>query len=257
MGHHLETIENLGVQERRKKKKGGASPAASVEVEEEEVQDMPEMEHDEFESTFDDNNNKEGDDDEDALPTLPDPNDVKQRMLKVVTHLENSFRAIRGSEPTPELFEVIPVSAYDSTMPLSSLCQVVISTPTRVLLNCFDPSTAPAVRDAVRDSGKNLNPMMDENDKGTIVVPMPRPSAETRASVVKQLGKQTEVAKQRVRRIRRGAQDVVKKGKDGKLEGISKDDAFRVGKEIDGVTEEVGGVLDGILKKKTEDVMAI
>eukprot|EP00957_Ditylum_brightwellii_P107678 8214730-Ditylum_brightwellii.AAC.1 len=121
------------------------------------------MEHDESESTFD-NTNKEGDD-EDTLPTLPDPNDVKQRMLKIVTHLENSFRAIRGSEPTPELFEVIPVSAYDSTMPLSSLCQVVISTPTRVLLNCFDPSTAPAVRDAVRDSGKNLNPIMDENDK--------------------------------------------------------------------------------------------
>eukprot|EP00957_Ditylum_brightwellii_P139644 10642828-Ditylum_brightwellii.AAC.1 len=44
-----------------------------------------------------------------------------------------------------------------------------------------------------------------------------------RASVVKQI----EVAKQRIKRIKRGAQDVVKNGKD-------------VGKETDGIIEEVG-----------------
>ena len=48
---------------------------------------------------------------------------------------------------------------------------------------------------------------------------------------------------------------MVKKGKDGKLEGISKDDAFRVGKDVEGVTEEVLAVLNDIVEKKQKSVM--
>jgi len=263
MGHHLETIEDMAQQERRKHKKKKKNKKGAAAAEEQHEQDEKEesselsMEHDETETIFEHG----GNDDDDTLPTLPSADDVKNRMTNVVSSLQNSFRSIRGSEPTPELFESIPVQAYDSTMPLSSLAQVIISTPTRVLLNCFDPSTASAVRDAVRDTAgknlKNLNPQLDEQDKSTIIVPMPRPSAETRKNVVKELNKMTEVAKMRIRRIRRGAQDVVKRGKDGKMEGVSKDDAFRVGKEIDGVTEEMGKMLDEVLKRKTEDVMAV
>ena len=73
-------------------------------------------------------------------------------------------------------------------------------------------------------------------------------------ALVKQLGKTAESTRQRVRKIRRAAQDVVKKAKDGKLEGISEDDAFRTGKEIDTVTEECINALNGIVDAKQNDV---
>lgn len=61
-----------------------------------------------------------------------------------------------------------------------------------------------------------------------------------------------------MRRIRRAAQDKVKLGKDGKLgPGISEDDAFRSGKEIDSVTEECIRKLDQIVQAKQDDVMQI
>ena len=72
------------------------------------------------------------------------------------------------------------------------------------------------------------------------------------------MNKTAENTRQRVRRIRRGAQDVVKKGKDGTLgPGISKDDAFRVGKEIDVVTEECIDVLNQVVAAKEKSVMAV
>jgi len=76
-------------------------------------------------------------------------------------------------------------------------------------------------------------------------------------ALVKQLGTTAENTRQRIRRIRRGAQDVVKKAKDGKLEGISEDDAFRVGKEIDSVTEECIKCLNDIVDKKQASVMNV
>lgn len=76
-------------------------------------------------------------------------------------------------------------------------------------------------------------------------------------ALVKQLGKTAENTRLRIRRIRRGAQDVVKKAKDGKLEGISEDDAFRVGKEIDAVTDECIKTLNDIVDKKQASVMDV
>jgi len=194
------------------------------------------------------------DDDEDYID-LPDPKDLQNRMNNVVESLKESFKSIRGSEPTPELFESITVMAYgNNPTPLASLAQVVITGPTLATLSCYDPSVVSAVRDAVRDA-LELNPQA--GDDGTVVVPMPKPSLETREQVVKQLGKQAEAARQRIRNIRRKANTVLKLGKDGKLDGISKDDVFRVSSEIDKATDKTIGSLNEAVEKKQQSIMAV
>ena len=191
---------------------------------------------------------------DDEAPVLPDPAQVKERMNKVVDRLKESFKAIRGSEPTPEIFDPIMVQAYGERTPLSAVAQVVIVSPTVATITCFDPQVAPDVRNAVQ-LALELNPQIE--DDGVLRVQMPRPNAETRKKTVKQLGKQAESGRQRIRQIRRSALEVVKKGKEGKLEGISKDDAFRVSKEIDAITEDVTHMLNEEVEKKQESVMAV
>jgi ribosome recycling factor len=56
--------------------------------------------------------------------------------------------------------------------------------------------------------------------------------------------------------MRRKALDTVKLAKDGKLEGISKDDAFRVAKEIDVVVEEVTKLINDAVHDKEASIMA-
>lgn len=307
MGKHLETLEEMAhreehekAKEKRKYKKGKGKGknnrnnddddnSSNMSVSSSNNNEIPTLQEDENETVFD--NSKE--DNEDLIPSLPSKEEVKTRMMKVVTAMEESFKSIRGAEATPELFDNVQVKAYGSLTPLNGVGQVVINTPTMATITCFDPDVGPAVRDAVRDmSGMNFNPRIDED--GVVLVPIPRVSAETRKvwfqsislfiminekalfmkmshksfspnsknytftkALVKQLGKTAENTRQRIRRIRRGAQDVVKKAKDGKLEGISEDDAFRAGKDIDAVTEECIKSLNVIVEKKQASVMSV
>lgn len=259
MGHHLETLDELShresrqeAKERRKKKKDRSGKHGD---EESSASDPPsnleedvQLHDDGTDLHFHEPRTEE------ESPVLPDPLKVKERMMKVVDALNDSFQSIRGAEPTPELFDVISVQAYGERTPLSSVAQVVIASPTLVNITCFDPQLAPDVRNAVRDS-LELNPQLQED--GLVRVPMPRPSAETRKKTVKQLGKLAETGRTRIRRIRRSAMDVVKEGKDGKLKGISKDDAFRVAKEIEEVTQQVSKTLNECVADKQETVMAV
>lgn len=194
--------------------------------------------------------------DELGNPLLPESSAVRSKMLTVIASLERSFASIRGGEATPEMFDNVKVSAYGETVPLSSVGQVVIDDPQRATISCYDPSVASDVRDAVRDMpGMNVNPYVEEGGAGTVIVPIPRASEETRQQMVKELGRQGENGKQRVRNIRRKAMDVVNKGKQGKLEGISKDDAFRVAKEVDSGTDEVLKLLKEMVERKQRSIM--
>jgi ribosome recycling factor len=241
MGKHVENLEDMAHQ----KRKGTASTDTTTADGEEN-----------HEEDNDSGDNLIPTQDEFGNPLLPEPNAVRSKMLTIIASLERSFSSIRGGEATAELFDAVRVSAYGETVPLSSVGQVVIEDPQRATISCYDPSVSNDVRDAVRDMpGMNLNPYVEEGGSGVVIVPIPRVSEETRKEIVKELGRQAENGRQRVRKIRREAMDVVKKGKDGKLEGISKDDAFRVGKDVEGVTEEVLAVLNDIVEKKQKSVM--
>lgn len=260
MGHHLETLDELAhreahekAKERRKAKKqqkkqhNAAELDESVAFTQEDNVVTEEVQFDEGDDVF-----EQGDKDE--APELPHVDEVKKRMLNVVNRLTDSFKSIRGNEPTPEIFDPITVQAYGERTPLNALAQVVITSPTLVTVSCYDPSVAPDVRNAIQ-MALELSPQLEED--GVILVKMPRPTMESRQHTVKLLGKQAESGRQRIRGIRRAAMDVVKKGKDGKLEGISKDDAFRVSKEIDAVTDQVIKQLNDALEEKQESILAV
>lgn len=251
MGHHLETLDALAhretheeAKERRKAKKLHENKRLAHESVEEDIPD--EVQFAEGDDHFD-----HGDDE---APVLPDPKEVKKRMLKVVDRLTESFKAIRGSEPTPDIFDPIMVQAYGEKTPLSAVAQVVMTSPTMATITCFDPQVASDVSNAIQIA-MELHPQMEED--GVLKVQMPRPTAETRQNTVKQLGKQAESGRQRIRGIRRAALEVVKKGEKGNLKGISKDDAFRAAKEINTVADEVVKLLNDSVEKKQESIMAV
>lgn len=249
MGKHLQNLDELAHRKAKEnsqqQSRHSSDPESSSSLEEITVAE------DENETVFDHG----GGSDDEASISLPLASDVKARMMKVVIATEESFKSIRGSEPSPELFDSVQVKAYGAFAPLNSVAQVVITSPTLATISCFDPDNAPSVRDAIRDmQGVNFNPRIEE---GAVIVPIPRVSAETRKATVKQLGKVAENTKQRIRRIRRAALDMVKKVKDGKVEGISEDDAFRTGKEIDAVTEECTKILNDVVQQKQDSIMSV
>mmetsp|Transcript_20622 Transcript_20622/g.30285 ORF Transcript_20622/g.30285 Transcript_20622/m.30285 type:complete len:346 (-) Transcript_20622:106-1143(-) len=260
LGNKLHNLEDRikqkqhddAVPRREKKKKGKKANRMQTKAQND-THTTPEAES--FDDMDDGYEEKEEDDDNGL--NLPSSSKLRTEMQSVITHLETSLKSIRGNEPTPDMFDSISVLCYNTLTPLPSVAQVVITSPNLAKLSCYDPETAPAVRDAIRDAGMNLNPQIDDASSGDVMVPIPKVSAETRAALVKQVGKMAERSKNRIRNIRRKAHDICKKGQAGKLEGVSKDDAFRVLKEVDGVTDESQKELADVVLKKQESIMVI
>ncbi len=184
MGQHLKNLDEIAHRENRKKKgkKSKHNDDVGAATTSFEVEDIT-LAEDENETKFDHGGN-DGDGDEET-PSLPSEEDVQQRMMKVVNAMEESFRSIRGAEPSPELFDSVQVKAYGAMTPLNAVGQVVITSPTMATISCFDPDTCSSVRDAVRDmAGMNFNPRVED---GAVIVPIPRVSAETRKVCAKQI----------------------------------------------------------------------
>jgi ribosome recycling factor len=269
MGSRLETLDELAhepereaAQERRKKKKErnaskrkgkkGADADASEEPEQEVAANL---EDDEL-LEDDDVDYEDGLEDEDGEeePTLPDVDRVKSRMATMIGKFEESLKSIRGAEPNADMFDDVQVNAYGSMTPLKAVGQVVIVSATLAQITCFDPAVGRDVSKAVQ-LALSLNPQLEEG--GMVKVPLPRVSMEIREQTAKQLKKKAESCRQRLRTVRRKAMDLVKKGKDGKLAAISKDDAFTSGKEVEAATESAMNALQEVVDKKMDSIMAV
>ena len=252
MGHHLQNLEEMAhdqerqkaKQQRIKKKKQRNNPEMTT------IQANDGDDYIDDIDDFDDGMDFTSSDEE----HLPDVVEVEGKMMRLVDRMEESFKSIRGGEPTPEMFDSIQVEAYGTYTPLKSVGQVVIVSPTMATITCFDPSNAVAVRDAVRDN-MELNPSVENGSE--VKVPLPKVSVETRQALVKQLSKTAESTRQKVRNIRRRAQSIIKPAKDGNMEGVSKDDAFRVSKQIDSSTEQVISSLNAIVEHKKSSILSI
>lgn len=260
MGHHLDSLEELAhrpereaAEEKRKKKKERKAAKKGKKGALEPESDDDDGDDDDMD-IYDDDDDDEMEEGDELEPSLSDPSEVKQKMMVAVSRFEESLKTIRGAEPSPEMFDDLMVDAYGSMTPLKAVGQVVIVSPTMANITCFDPVVAKNVAKAVQ-LALELNPQVEE--EGTVRVPLPRISMEVREQTAKQLKRKTEACRQRIRQVRRKAMDKVKKGKDGKIPGISKDDAFANAKAIDNVTESVVKTITDIAEKKLDSIMAV
>ncbi|CAB9523030.1 Ribosome-recycling factor [Seminavis robusta] len=259
MGKHLETLNDMAhtqereqAQERRQKKKD------RKQLKKQKGKAVENTKAESSESTEDDWDDDDDDDNEEDEVELPDPSEIKEKMLNIVNSFEESLKSIRGAEPTPDLFDDIMVHAYDSETPLKAVAQVVITSPTMASVTCFDPSLVKEVRNAIQVQ-LSLNPQSDESggDAGVLKVPLPKVSLEVRQKTAQQLNKKAENFRLRIRRVRRRYNSIIKQGKDGKLEHISKDDVFRVAKEIDDVTDATIQKLNDVADAKHATIMDV
>jgi len=265
IGHEIESLKEMAhrpereaAQERRKKKKerkaakkggGGKQQVAENDSGDDDDDDDDDL-------YFDDDDDDEDNLDEDGEPTLPDPIVVRSKMDAVVDRFRESLKSIRGAEPTADMFDDVTVQAYGAATPLNAVAQVVITSPTLAQLTCFDPSVAKDVVKAVQLT-LELNPQLEEGGAGNIKIPLPRVSTEVREKLSRSVKKRAESCKQRLRGVRRKSMEVVKKGKDGKLPGVSKDDAFSSGKDIEAASEAAAETIKTIVAEKMDSIMAV
>ncbi|RST69975.1 ribosome recycling factor [Candidatus Aquarickettsia rohweri] len=179
-------------------------------------------------------------------------NNLKEKMEGAISSLSNSLSGLRTGRASTALLDPIKVEAYGSEMPINQVGSVSAPDAKTLLVQVWDKELVQSAEKAILNSGLGLTP----NSEGQVIrLHIPNLSEERRKELVKKANEYTEQAKISVRNIRRGGIDAFKKQEKDKL--ISEDELKNYSQEIQKITDEFIAKIDGILSKKSKDIMSI
>ncbi|WP_084462765.1 ribosome recycling factor [Oceanibaculum pacificum] len=182
----------------------------------------------------------------------PDLKDIQRRMKGAVDVLRTEFAGLRTGRASTSLVDPITVEAYGSAMPLNQVASISVPEPRMITVQVWDNGMVKAVEKAIREAGLGLNPQTE----GTVIrLPIPDLSEERRQELTKVAAKYAEQARVSVRNVRRDGMDLLKRlEKDSE---ISQDEHRRFEKDIQKMTDDTIGEIDGALATKDKEIMQV
>ncbi len=178
--------------------------------------------------------------------------DVKERMDKAITHLRDELKGIRTGRATPALVENIRVDYYGSPTPLLQLAQISVPEPRQIAVKPFDVTVIGEIERALLKSDLGMAPNSDGKLIRLTLPPLSEDQRKKLAARVKDLAEQARVSLRNVRRD--GNKHVEQDKKDSK---ISEDQARDVEEQIQAKLKTHEGLVDEIVKSKTEEIMTV
>lgn len=176
----------------------------------------------------------------------------KGKMTSSIEAYSKELSGIRAGRASSALVDTIKVDAYGALMPVNQVGTVSIPDAQTISINVWDRGLVKSVEKAIRDSGANLNPIID----GQIIrVPLPPLSAERRQELAKLAAKYAEDAKVAIRNVRRDAMDFVK-GLEKNKE-ISEDELRKLSDSIQELTDEFSKQAESLLADKQKDITQV
>jgi ribosome recycling factor len=178
--------------------------------------------------------------------------DAGDRMRKSVESATHEFSTVRTGRASPSLLERVLVDYYGAMTPLNQLA--TISAPEARLLSVqpYDKSSIKAIEKAINESDVGLTP---SNDGNIVRLLVPELTEERRRELVKVVRNLAEEGRVAVRNVRR---DTMQHLRELKSEGdASSDDEHRAEVELQKLTDGRIADLDGVLKAKEEEILAV
>jgi ribosome recycling factor len=178
--------------------------------------------------------------------------DAGERMGKSVESASHEFSTVRTGRASPALLDRIVVDYYGAMTPLNQLA--TISAPEARLLTVqpYDKSSIKAIEKSINESDIGLTPT---NDGNLIRLSIPELTEERRKELVKVIRNLAEEGRVSIRNVRRDTMQHLREMKnDGEA---SSDDEHRAEVELQKLTDGRVGDLDGLLKAKEEEILAV
>jgi ribosome recycling factor len=178
--------------------------------------------------------------------------DADTRMVKSVEAAQHEFSTVRTGRASPSLLDRIVVDYYGAMTPLNQLSTISAPEARLITVQPYDKSSIKAIEKAINESDIGLNPSND----GTIVrLAVPELTEERRRELVKVVRNLGEEGRVSIRNVRR---DTMHHLRELKADGeASSDDEHRAEVELQKLTDSHIGELDGVLKGKEEEILAV
>lgn len=178
--------------------------------------------------------------------------ETKEKMEKTVEHFKKEMSKIRTGRASASILDDIKVDYYGSMMPITQIATISIPEPRTIVIQPWDASGISAIEKAIMKSELGLTP---SNDGKVIRLNIPPLNEERRKEIIKFAKKVAEENKIAIRNERRDTIEKIKAGEKNKV--YSEDDAKRLQKEIQDLTDLYIKKIDEILLLKEKEVMEI
>lgn len=179
---------------------------------------------------------------------------ARQRMQKVMEVLRTDLATVRTGRAAPSLVEHIVIGAYGGTQRLKvmELATIGTSDPHTLIITPYDGSIIGEIQKGILEANVGLNPVIDGQ---VIRISIPPLSEERRQELIHLMRQKLENGRIMVRQMRHEAMLEIKKQNNDKA--ISEDEMARLEKEAQKATDEVILEIEGMGKKKEEELMQI
>lgn len=180
--------------------------------------------------------------------------DAKQNMQKALDVLKSDIATVRTGRAAPSLVENIEIAAYEGTQRLKimELAAITASDSQALVIAPFDVSIISEIQKGIETANAGLNPVID----GQIIrISIPPLSAERREELIHLMRQKLENGRIMVRQARHEAMADIKKLQNDK--SISEDEAGRMEKEVQKLTDDTIAEIDNLGKKKEEELLSI
>jgi len=177
---------------------------------------------------------------------------ARSAMDKAIESLKKDFTKVRTGRASVSLLDDVRVDYYGTPTPLSQLGTLAVPEPRLITIQPWEKKLLPEIEKAIFKADLGLTP---NSDGQLIRMAIPPLTEDRRKEMVKMLKRMAEETKVAVRNVRRDANDAVKKL--AKDKEISEDDAKRVEKEIQDLTDKFVARADEVVAVKEKEVMEI
>ena len=178
--------------------------------------------------------------------------DARDKMHKVVVHLQDQFGAVRTGRATPALVEKLRVDYFGSEVPLQQLAGFSVPEARVLVVAPYDKGALKAIEKAIQASDLGVNP---SNDGVIIRLTFPELTTDRRKELVKVVKKLAEDGRVAVRNIRHSIRsDVKHQAKEGE---ISDDELARIEKELEKLTHDVVAEIDTLVGHKEKELLEV
>ena len=178
--------------------------------------------------------------------------DARGRMDKSVEAIRTEFGSVRTGRATPALLDRINVDYYGAITPLKQLATISASEARLLTVQPYEKNSIKAIEKAILESDVGLTP---NNDGNVIRLQIPELTEERRKQLVKVVHGIAEEGRVAVRNIRR---DIMHDLRELKSEGeVGSDDEHRAEQELQKLTDDKIGELDGLMRNKEAEILEV
>ena len=176
----------------------------------------------------------------------------QEKMKKSLDSLANEYATIRAGRANPHVLDKVMVDYYGQPTNLQSVANISVSEARTLVIQPWESSMIKEIEKAILVSDLGLTP---NNDGKAIRLTFPELTEDRRKELVKDIKKKGENAKVAVRKIRRDANDAMKK--EQKANEISEDELKSGEADVQKLTDEFISKIEQMVDDKSKEIMTV